>query len=268
MCVAAYVVGGTRKCRPSADVRMFAVKYDAGMPPDLEGTLLRIVLTAFTASEPMSSGAEALLHNLAAALGLSAGVLWMPTGRLLVTQATWAAERTEQHALEKSAVKLTVTTGKGLAGAAWELREPQFAATAGAAELCAVSQSTSRALRGMVAVPARVQDEVLGVVELYAGHEDELSYGRSIVNALRPSAHLLGSLLDRWSHQATQPKLTGREIELLTLASNGTTTPQIADLLTLSPWTVKTHFENIRLKLDVSDRAAAVAVALRTGIIA
>lgn len=47
-----------------------------------------------------------------------------------------------------------------------------------------------------------------------------------------------------------------------------TTTGQIAEHLWLSPWTVKTHFEHIRLKLQVRDRTAAVATALRDGIIA
>ncbi|MEA2288463.1 MAG: Bacterial regulatory protein luxR family, partial [Solirubrobacteraceae bacterium] len=37
--------------------------------------------------------------------------------------------------------------------------------------------------------------------------------------------------------------------------------------LILSPATVKTHFENIYEKLGVSDRAAAVAHAMRIGLI-
>ncbi|MEA2285186.1 MAG: two-component system, NarL family, nitrate/nitrite response regulator NarL, partial [Solirubrobacteraceae bacterium] len=41
----------------------------------------------------------------------------------------------------------------------------------------------------------------------------------------------------------------------------------IAEQLFLSPATVKTHFEHIYEKLGVGDRAAAVAQALRTGLI-
>jgi two-component system nitrate/nitrite response regulator NarL len=41
----------------------------------------------------------------------------------------------------------------------------------------------------------------------------------------------------------------------------------IAQKLKLSPSTVKTHFENIYAKWDVSDRASAVANALRQGLI-
>ena len=42
---------------------------------------------------------------------------------------------------------------------------------------------------------------------------------------------------------------------------------RIAEQLTLSPSTVKTHFENVYAKWGVSDRASAVAKALREGLI-
>jgi two-component system nitrate/nitrite response regulator NarL len=54
---------------------------------------------------------------------------------------------------------------------------------------------------------------------------------------------------------------------VLNLAAAGNTGPQIADALRLSPATVKTHFENIYEKLGVGDRAAAVAHALRIGLL-
>ena len=61
--------------------------------------------------------------------------------------------------------------------------------------------------------------------------------------------------------------LTGRELEILMLASEGLTGRQIAEELTISTLTVKSHFEHIRAKLGVSDRTAAVAYALRAGMI-
>jgi DNA-binding CsgD family transcriptional regulator len=63
------------------------------------------------------------------------------------------------------------------------------------------------------------------------------------------------------------PELSKREIEVLRLAAEGASGPQIARRLGISPTTVKTHFANIYGKLDVRDRAAAVATALRLGLI-
>jgi DNA-binding CsgD family transcriptional regulator len=63
------------------------------------------------------------------------------------------------------------------------------------------------------------------------------------------------------------PPLTRRELELLQLAAEGWTGPRIAEELVLSPGTVKTHFQNIYAKLGVRDRVAAVAKAMRLGLI-
>lgn len=62
--------------------------------------------------------------------------------------------------------------------------------------------------------------------------------------------------------------LTRRELEVLELAAEGLSGPQIAAELIVSPGTVRTHFENLYAKLAVSDRAAAVARAMRLSLIA
>jgi ATP/maltotriose-dependent transcriptional regulator MalT len=61
--------------------------------------------------------------------------------------------------------------------------------------------------------------------------------------------------------------LTPREIEVLALAADGLSGPELARGLVLSPTTVNTHFKNIYEKLDVRNRAAAVAKAMRLGLI-
>lgn len=63
------------------------------------------------------------------------------------------------------------------------------------------------------------------------------------------------------------PALTPREKEVLELASDGCSTPQIAAALVVSPATVKTHLEHIFEKLEAHDRVSAVARALRLGLI-
>jgi DNA-binding CsgD family transcriptional regulator len=61
--------------------------------------------------------------------------------------------------------------------------------------------------------------------------------------------------------------LTPRERQVLQLAAEGASGPNIAERLFVSPGTVKTHFRNIYEKLGARDRAAAVARGLRLGFI-
>jgi DNA-binding CsgD family transcriptional regulator len=61
--------------------------------------------------------------------------------------------------------------------------------------------------------------------------------------------------------------LTPRELEILEFAAEGFSGPDIAQDLFISAATVRTHFQNIYEKLEVRDRAAAVARAMRLGLI-
>jgi DNA-binding CsgD family transcriptional regulator len=72
-------------------------------------------------------------------------------------------------------------------------------------------------------------------------------------------------LLDDDSEMNTA--LTPRELDVLQLAAQGLSGPQIAEELVVSATTVKTHFENIYAKFGVGDRAAAVASGMRFGLI-
>jgi two-component system nitrate/nitrite response regulator NarL len=61
--------------------------------------------------------------------------------------------------------------------------------------------------------------------------------------------------------------LTPREDEILRLTADGKSAPDIARDLHLGATTVKTHLQRVYEKLGVSDRAAAVAEAMRRGIL-
>jgi two-component system, NarL family, nitrate/nitrite response regulator NarL len=67
--------------------------------------------------------------------------------------------------------------------------------------------------------------------------------------------------------RADDPLLTKRELEILRLAAEGLSAPEIADRLVLGVTTVKTHLQHVYAKLEVSDRTAAVAQALRRGLL-
>ena len=63
------------------------------------------------------------------------------------------------------------------------------------------------------------------------------------------------------------PTLSAREREVLRLIADGLTVPAIAARLYLAPSTVKTHVQRLYEKLGVGDRAAAVAEAMRRGLL-
>jgi two-component system nitrate/nitrite response regulator NarL len=79
--------------------------------------------------------------------------------------------------------------------------------------------------------------------------------------------HELGHFFARRRGQLAPQTLTARERQILQLAAHGMSGKTIAQQLSLSPSTVKSHFENIYAKWDLSDRASAVARALREGLI-
>jgi DNA-binding CsgD family transcriptional regulator len=98
----------------------------------------------------------------------------------------------------------------------------------------------------------------------------------SVANVL-PSFHVILFVPAGWPLDGTPPgdgiagpapssPLTPRELEVLELSANGLNGPQIAERLVLSTATVRTHFAHIYSKLDVTDRAAAVAKAMRLGL--
>ena len=60
---------------------------------------------------------------------------------------------------------------------------------------------------------------------------------------------------------------SAREVDILRLVAHGLGDAQIAERLFLSPHTVHRHIANIRTKLRVPSRAAAVAHATRHGLL-
>jgi DNA-binding NarL/FixJ family response regulator len=61
--------------------------------------------------------------------------------------------------------------------------------------------------------------------------------------------------------------LSRREKEILQKVAYGATTKEVAQDLGISPHTVKTHLERIFEKLGANDRAQAVAIAIRSGLV-
>ena len=92
-----------------------------------------------------------------------------------------------------------------------------------------------------------------------------------IIGALRKvmSGELAVSDAVRSAYEARKSErgLTGREKEILVLVSKGCSNAEIGDILHLSPNTVKNHLKNLFESLGAADRAEAVAIGIRRGLI-
>ncbi len=102
------------------------------------------------------------------------------------------------------------------------------------------------------------RDEIVRAVLAVAG--GDAVYGgavaRRVVDAVTGTA----------SRAPVFPELTGREREVLELLAAGLSTGQISRRLALSDKTVRNHVSAVLTKLQVSDRAAAVARARDAGL--
>jgi DNA-binding NarL/FixJ family response regulator len=92
----------------------------------------------------------------------------------------------------------------------------------------------------------------------------EVARGGSALSTEAQRALLAGL---RARDAAENSPLTERELQMLELIAGGLSNAEVAAQLVVSPETVKSHLRNLYGKLEVSDRAAAVAEALRRGLI-
>jgi DNA-binding CsgD family transcriptional regulator len=82
---------------------------------------------------------------------------------------------------------------------------------------------------------------------------------RLVLDLLRPHLERLVAKFERSSSQEAELPLTPREREILHWVERGKTNAEIAQILWLSPGTVRKHLENAYAKLGVRTRTAAVA---------
>jgi DNA-binding NarL/FixJ family response regulator len=74
----------------------------------------------------------------------------------------------------------------------------------------------------------------------------------------KPAMAVLNSLYERRT-----ARLSSAERRVLELVAEGRSTESMADALSLSPHTIRTHLRNVMRKLEASSRAHAVAIAIR-----
>ncbi|MFI9597196.1 response regulator [Nonomuraea sp. NPDC052265] len=77
----------------------------------------------------------------------------------------------------------------------------------------------------------------------------------------------VAGVLTRRAHAPEQRTLSPRELEVLGLIARGATNREVARRLFVTEATVKTHLLHVFAKLEVKDRAAAVAAAYDRGLL-
>lgn len=92
---------------------------------------------------------------------------------------------------------------------------------------------------------------------------DLLTLVRSVHRGRRSMAHNMAME----ARSAPYDHLTAREVDVLKLVAQGQSNKKVGLTLAISEETVKTHMKSILPKLGANDRAHAVALALRRGVI-
>lgn len=213
-------------------------------------------------------GVMRLLERIGDALDYPMASMWLWDGekRGLRCRAFWSAPDHDPGMFEFAKRSLTFRPGEGKPGVAWETQEPVVTIDTATDPVFQPREAAMvRGIRSGLAFPALGPEEPVAVLSFYSfEHRVPTS---SLTQTLRALGRDLGRFLHRRRAQLRPSPLTARELDVLRLAAEGNSRPQIAEHLSISPLTVKTHFENIFEKLGVSDRTAAVAEAIRSGLI-
>jgi DNA-binding NarL/FixJ family response regulator len=125
-------------------------------------------------------------------------------------------------------------------------------------DVATVARAVAAGAAGFVPKNARREDLFRAVSSVAAGggylHEQVAS---SFLSSVAPLVET----------SLSAERLTDRELDVLRSLSHGRSTREIAQDLVVSEETVKSHLTRIYQKLGVGDRTAAVAVALRRGLV-
>jgi PAS domain S-box-containing protein len=272
-----------RVIRPDGEVRWWEsvgfVAVERGSKPILTGCtrdftdkvlVEREIKARAAVSEALSRwqsvavSAEDLLSHLGAALGMERGVLWTRGSSCIVARALWTARPPGR--LLAQVAELRLGLGEGFAGRTWETGEPLCVADLRRETGYAFAGPAEEAgLRSAIAIPAVKGGKTFAALGFATGVP--LAVTDHLHATLRAISRELGEFFSHRRADLEPPRLTAREREILQLAAHGCMGPEIARRLYLSTATVKSHFENIYAKYGVRDRSAAVAQALREGLI-
>jgi DNA-binding NarL/FixJ family response regulator len=218
--------------------------------------------------ESFEEGVIGLLRRLGTALDYPVGILWVwdEAQERLAARAFWSAPGTDASQFEAVTSSISLASGQGIPGRVWATGQPAVVDDV-SEDLRSVRREAAieLGLRSALAFAATGDTGTLAVVSFYTF--DRRPVSERLVRTLTGIGRELGRFLGHRRAELGPRPLTEREMQVLRLAAEGMTGPEIAERLFVSPATVKTHFQHIYEKLGVGDRAGAVAHALRTGLI-
>jgi PAS domain S-box-containing protein len=219
--------------------------------------------------ESFELGVVDLLRRIATALDYPVASLWLwdPSAEALGCRAFWTAPDIDLgDDFEHAERETRFGVGEAKTGLAWLTHEPVVTLdVATDPDFRPRDAAVAVGIASAVAFPAVGPEGPLAVLSFYSFEYRVPS--AELVRTLTAIGGELGRFLSRRRAELSPRPVSKRELEVLRLAAAGLSGPGIAEQLFISPFTVKTHFEHIYEKLGVGDRVAAVAQAIRTGLI-
>jgi PAS domain S-box-containing protein len=222
--------------------------------------------------DTFDEGVTDLLRRLGMAMDWDMGSLWVRSpGRadVLVSRAFWANPESNLASFEDRSKEMVFERGVGAVWKVWHEQRPHNVVDLTSDEAVTKSPARSEAIdigvRSAILFPAIDGRETLAVLS-FAGREPR-ALTDGLLNTLESLGHDLGRFLAKRRSEIGLQRLSDRELQVLRLAADGLSAPMIAERLVIGTATVKTHFTHIYEKLGVADRPAAVAEAMRQGLI-
>lgn len=118
-----------------------------------------------------------------------------------------------------------------------------------------INQMIKNGVKGYLLKNATADELVNAISQVYQGN---FYFGSEVQKILADSVT---------QESKDLPKLTRREKHILTLIADGKTTNTIAEELFISPLTVETHRRNLMQKLEVSNAASLIKIAIEKKLI-
>ena len=252
----------------AGDLRIIGLVQDLTAQRRLEREVAaRVAVTeALEGWRTLDDGGAELLAGLARVMGFVFGALWVRDDESFAVRAMWHAASAELEWVAAVTARWCPGLGSPMIGRAFAMGQPMLmsdvSASAPRDRVMAIRQA---GIETALAVPAVFEHETVAVLEFLS--VEPIALTDRLSRALYGIGHEIGHFLASRRGELVGAALTPRAVEVLQLAARGCSTEAIAGQLRVSTATIKRHFERAYMQLGVSDRAAAVAEAMRRGLI-